>query len=118
MRPVTHCLVLLADQKWMGLKKPILKDKLQYSRLFYLYLMVSNLGLRLAWTYKLSPHLRQNLLTVLIFTLLEVFRRFQWIFVRIEVELRKLQVSKPEIGQLVPALPPKEIIDADELVPI
>lgn len=109
---------LLADQKWMGLKKPILKDKLQYPRMFYVYLMVSNLVLRLAWTYKLSPHLRQNLLTVLIFTLLEVFRRFQWIFVRIEVELRKLQVSKPEAGQLVPALPPKEIIDADELVPI
>ena len=102
----------------MGVKKPILKDKLQYSRLFYVYLMVSNLVLRLAWTYKLSPHLRQNLLTVLIFTLLEVFRRFQWIFVRIEVELRKLQVSKPEVGQLVPALPPKEVIDADELVPI
>ena len=109
---------LLADQKWMGLKKPILKDKLQYPRMFYVYLMASNLVLRLAWTYKLSPHLRQNLLTVLIFTLLEVFRRFQWIFVRIEVELRKLQASKPETGQLVPALPPKEIIDADELVPI
>lgn len=37
---------------------------------------------------------------------------------RIEVELRKLQVIKPEVGQLVPALAPKEIIDADELVPI
>lgn len=110
--------VLLADQKWMGLKEPILKDKLQYPRTFYVYLMMSNLVLRLAWTYKLSPHLRQNLLTVLIFTLLEVFRRFQWMFVRIEVELRKLQVSKPEVGQLVPALPPQEIIDADELVPI
>lgn len=107
-----------SDQKWMGLKEPILKDKLQYPRTFYVYLMMSNLVLRLAWTYKLSPHLRQNLLTVLIFTLLEVFRRFQWMFVRIEVELRKLQVSKPEVGQLVPALPPQEIIDADELVPI
>ena len=102
----------------MGLKKPILKDKPQYSRAFYLYLMMSNLTLRLAWVYKVSPHLRQNLLSVLIFTLLEVFRRFQWIFVRIEVELRKLQVSKPELGQLIPAPPPKEVLSADELMPI
>lgn len=34
--------------------------------------MVSNLVLRLAWTYKLSPHLRRNHDTVLAFTLLEV----------------------------------------------
>ena len=96
----------------------MLKDKLQYSRIFYVYLMLSNLALRLAWVYKVSPHLRQNLLTVLIFTLLEVFRRFQWIFARIEVELRKLQISRPELGQLIPAPPPKEILSADELMPI
>lgn len=57
-------------------------------------------------------------MTVLIFTLFEVFRRFQWIFVRIEVELRKIQAAKPELGQLIPATPPKEVIDADELMPI
>lgn len=109
-----------ADQEWHNVRKPVLRDKLQYWRGFYMYLMITNLALRLAWTYKLSPHLRQNLLTVLIFTLLEVFRRFQWIFVRIEVELRKLQVAKPELGQLVPAPPPlpKEILSADELMPI
>ena len=38
----------------------------------YYYLMVSNLLLRLSWTYKLSPHLRHNFDTVLLFTLLEV----------------------------------------------
>ena len=32
---------------------------------------------------------------------LQAFRRFQWVPVRVEVELRKLQ--KPELGQLVPA---------------
>ena len=110
--------ICAADQDWRSVKKPVLRDKLQYWRGFYIYLMITNLALRLAWTYKLSPHLRQNLLTVLIFTLLEVFRRFQWIFVRIEVELRKLQVAKPELGQLVPAPPPKEVISADELIPI
>lgn len=29
-------------------------------------------------------------------------RRFQWLFVRIEVELRKLQGQRPELGVLVP----------------
>ena len=29
-------------------------------------------------------------------------RRFQWLFVRIEVELRKLQAYRPELGVLVP----------------
>ena len=43
----------------------------------YYYLMVSNLLLRLSWTYKLSPHLRHNFDTVLLFTLLEV-RRVPW----------------------------------------
>ncbi|KAK9811761.1 hypothetical protein WJX72_009628 [[Myrmecia] bisecta] len=91
-----------------GISKPVLRSEQQYPRLFYYYLMVSNLLLRLSWTYKLSPHLRRNHFTVLVFTLLEAGRRFQWIFVRIEVELRKLQHQKPELGQLVPALPPKD----------
>jgi len=33
---------------------------------------------------------------------LEAFRRFQWIFIRVEVELRKLQRLHPELGVLVP----------------
>ena len=86
----------------MGMRKPVLKEKLLYHKAFYFYLMLSNLVLRLSWTYKLSPHLRRNHFTVLMFTLLEVFRRFQWMFVRIEVELRKLQHNQPELGQLVP----------------
>ena len=49
------------------------------------YLCISNLVLRLLWTYKLSPHLRHNHATVMFFTLLEAFRRFQWMFVRTEV---------------------------------
>ena len=34
---------------------------------------------------------------------MQAFRRFQWVPVRVEVELRKLQHQKPELGQLVPA---------------
>lgn len=39
------------------------------------------------WIYKLSPHLRHNHATVMLFTLAEGFRRFQWMFVRTEVRL-------------------------------
>jgi hypothetical protein len=52
--------------------KPLFKSELLFGRGFYYYLMASNLVLRLAWTYKLSPHLRRNHDTVLAFTLLEV----------------------------------------------
>ena len=34
---------------------------------------------------------------------MQAFRRFQWVPVRVEVELRKLQHQRPELGQLVPA---------------
>ncbi|KAK9813520.1 hypothetical protein WJX73_004163 [Symbiochloris irregularis] len=87
-------------------RKPPLPNKISYWPGFYYYLMASNLILRLSWTYKLSPHLRHNHATVMGFTLLEVIRRFQWMFVRVEVELRKIQAHKPEHGQLVPPPPP------------
>ncbi len=35
-------------------------------------------------------------------------RRFQWVPVRVEVEMRKLQAQRPELGQLVPAPSPSE----------
>ena len=56
----------------MGMRKPILKSLLLYPTYFYWYLLASNLLLRLSWTYKLSPHLRVNFNTVMMFTLLEV----------------------------------------------
>jgi uncharacterized integral membrane protein len=83
--------------------QPVLQPVLQYNKLFYTYLMISNALLRLLWTYKLSPHLRRNHTAVFIIVCGEAFRRFQWIFVRIEVELRKIQIARPELGQLVPA---------------
>ena len=83
--------------------KPVLQPALLYHKAFYLYLMISNALLRLSWTYKLSPHLRRNHSAVFFIVMAEAFRRFQWIFVRIEVELRKIQTARPEVGQLVPA---------------
>lgn len=56
--------------------QPVFRSELFFDRVFYYYLMVSNLILRLAWTYKLSPHLRRNHDTVLAFTLLEVCPHF------------------------------------------
>jgi len=32
----------------------------------------------------------------------QVFRRFQWMFVRLEVELRKVQSQQPDLAPLVP----------------
>ena len=66
-----------------GLRQPVLSEKLLYGRPFYLYLMVSNLALRFAWTYKLTE-LHRLSWVVMIFTLLEAFRcacqlRIRWV---------------------------------------
>ena len=64
-----------AGERCCGLRAPALKAELLFPRPVYLYLMASNLLLRLSWTYKLSPHLRHNFDTVLMFTLLEARAR-------------------------------------------
>ena len=58
-----------------ALPEPVFRPELLFRRAWYLWLMGSNLALRLAWTYKLSPHLRRNHDTVLAFTLLEARAR-------------------------------------------
>ncbi|XP_074353300.1 uncharacterized protein LOC141692386 isoform X1 [Apium graveolens] len=62
----------------------------------YLWVLSSNLILRCTWTYKLSAHLRHNYLTVFAITALEIFRRFQWVFFRVEKEVNKM-TSKQSI---------------------
>ncbi|KAG4160706.1 hypothetical protein ERO13_D01G014700v2 [Gossypium hirsutum] len=56
----------------------------------YFWVIGSNLILRCTWTYKLSAHLRNNYLTVFTIAALEIFRRFQWIFFRVENEWNKI----------------------------
>ena len=73
------------------LVRPALPQPTQISERTYLYLMISNLLLRLSWGYKLSPHLRRDHMVVFCIVILEVLRRCQWIAVRFEVELRKIQ---------------------------
>ncbi|CAN4093824.1 unnamed protein product [Withania somnifera] len=55
----------------------------------YFWVVGTNLILRCTWTYKLSSHLRHNYLTVFTITALEIFRRFQWAFFRVENEWNK-----------------------------
>lgn len=93
-----------ASQQRRLVPAPVLRGQLLYRRPFYLYLMASNLALRLSWAYKLSPHLRDHHVVVFLVALAEAFRRFQWLFVRIEVELRKIQAYRPDLGVLVPTV--------------
>lgn len=66
-------------------RNPLLRPELLYpSPLAYYWLLATNLVLRISWTYKLSAHLRHNQGTVFVVAVMEAFRRFQWIFVRIE----------------------------------
>ena len=57
-----------------GVPRPVLRSQLLYRRAFYLYLIASNLLLRLSWIYKLSPHLRDHHLVVFCVVLAEAFR--------------------------------------------
>ncbi|XP_012086384.1 SPX and EXS domain-containing protein 1 isoform X1 [Jatropha curcas] len=71
--------------------KPNLCSYLLYGRKWvYFWVIGSNLILRCTWTYKLSAHLRHNYLTVFTINLLEMVRRFQWIFFRVENEWNKM----------------------------
>ena len=64
--------VVAASAKLLGIRLPVMKSQLLYPQYFYWYLLASNAVLRLSWTYKLSPHLRGNYNTVMLFTVLEV----------------------------------------------
>ncbi|XP_073019518.1 uncharacterized protein [Primulina eburnea] len=71
--------------------KPHVLSQLLYGRKWvYLWVLSSNLILRCTWTYKLSAHLRHNYLTVFTITALEMLRRFQWVFFRVENEWNKM----------------------------
>jgi len=52
--------------------------------LIYWWMVISNFLLRITWTYKLSSHLRNHQVTSLLVSVCEIFRRFQWIFLRVE----------------------------------
>lgn len=71
--------------------KPSLISYLFYGRKWvYFWVIGSNLILRCTWTYKLSAHLRHNYITLFTIAALEIFRRFQWAFFRVENEWNKM----------------------------
>ncbi|VFQ99158.1 unnamed protein product [Cuscuta campestris] len=71
--------------------KPHFLSHMLYGRKWvYIWVIGSNLILRCTWTYKLSAHLRHNYLTLFTITALEIFRRFQWAFFRVENEWNKM----------------------------
>ncbi|CAA7049562.1 unnamed protein product [Microthlaspi erraticum] len=75
--------------------RPNICSHLLYGRRWvYIWVIGSNLVLRWTWTYKLSAHLRNNYITVFIITLLEIYRRFQWAFFRIENVWNKINNPK------------------------
>lgn len=65
---------LAAGAQSSPLPQPVLSSPSLYPRAFYLYLMASNLLLRLGWTYKLSDSLRTSALVPLLFAVVEVLR--------------------------------------------
>nr|CAD1818865.1 unnamed protein product [Ananas comosus var. bracteatus] len=88
-------------------KNPSLITSYLYGRIWIYYWVIgSNLVLRCTWTYKLSAHLRHNYITVFTIMALEIVRRFQWIFFRVENEWNKM-TSKQNI-ELSTDLPKEE----------
>ncbi|CAM6100406.1 unnamed protein product [Calypogeia fissa] len=96
-------------------KKPLLRTSLLYRRRWvYWWAIWSNLILRCSWTFKLSAHLRHNRLTVFTFSALEMLRRFQWIFFRVECEYNKM-ITRAAPSQI----PMKEIdVESEHLLSI
>ncbi|KAJ4957241.1 hypothetical protein NE237_014024 [Protea cynaroides] len=78
--------------------KPHICSSLLYGRSWvYFWVIGSNLILRCTWTYKLSAHLRHNYITVFTIMALEILRRFQWIFFRVENEWNKMMKTSMEL---------------------
>lgn len=73
---------------WWLLPLPAVKPDQLYSRRWYAWLVASNLLLRFSWAHRLCGDLEGHASVLLVVALLEVVRRWQWLYVRVEVELR------------------------------
>lgn len=67
---------------WVPL--PALKGSHLYSHRWYMWLLMSNLVLRFSWAHRLLGDLEAHNSVLLVVALLEVVRRWQWLFVRVE----------------------------------
>jgi hypothetical protein len=92
---------------WLPL--PALKGNHLYSPNWYALLLASNLVLRFSWAHRLLGDLEARSSVLMVVALLEVVRRWQWLYVRVETELRKLKAL-----QLLPKDSEDGSIDAQE----
>lgn len=60
--------------------------------------MLSNLVLRFTWAHRLLGDLEAHNEVLMIVALLEVIRRWQWVYARVETELRKLGMLDASSG--------------------
>ena len=65
-----------------------LRDKLMYPKYYYYWTIVTNFFLRFTWIYNIfiSTGIAGDLIKIFIFSFLEIFRRIQWTFFRVENE--------------------------------
>lgn len=80
-----------------------------FSFQIYYWSIGSNMVLRGAWTYKLSAHLRHNFKTVFFFSFLEMLRRFQWVFFRVEIAAIKLSNTQTPVTRVNSPISLKEL---------
>lgn len=73
------------------LRAPHIKSDSLYPKSFYTWAISSNLLIRVLWIYKLSSHLRFSKGISFLVAFLEVLRRHQWVYIRVECGLRKSQ---------------------------
>ncbi|KXZ45333.1 hypothetical protein GPECTOR_56g430 [Gonium pectorale] len=73
---------------------PALKPDAFYRRGWYVWAVGSNLVLRLGWAHRLVGRLEARSEVALGMALLEVFRRYQWTFIRVETEIRKIRLKQ------------------------
>lgn len=74
----------------------------------FVFVITSNLILRCTWTYKLSAHLRHNYITLFTITALEILRRFQWVFFRVENEWIKMTNKQQNTSIAMNEIPNEE----------
>lgn len=74
------------------LRLPAVKGDALYALPWYAWAVVSNLALRLTWMHRLLGNIENYNAVALAIALLEAFRRYQWVYIRVETEVRKIRL--------------------------
>lgn len=76
------------------LRWPSLRPDAMYPTYWYTWALISNLVLRLTWTHRLLGDLEAHATVTMAVALLEVYRRHQWAYIRVETELRRIRAKE------------------------